>query len=141
MSQSDIDNVRARYEAANQGDRSALFRDVQPDFALQAPEQAPGAGTYFGAAEATRFMEDLWEPFEEVIAEPQEFIENGDQIVVRLRVRARHKGSTAYVEIHVATLWAMRDGKPVRMEMHPEAEKALEAAGLAATGREPPPRS
>ena len=139
MSQSDIDNIRARYEAANRGDRSALFRDVQPDFALKPPDQAPGAGTYVGSAEAARFMEDLWEPFEEVIAEPQDFLENGDRIVALLTVRARHKGSSAFVEIHVATLWTMRDGKPVRMEMYPQPEKALEAAGLASTGERRPP--
>jgi ketosteroid isomerase-like protein len=91
----------------------------------------PNAGTYLGGAEATRFMEDFWAPFEEVSIEPQEFRQSGDRIVVRLRVRSRHRGSRAFVEIQVAALWTMRDGKPIRCEMFPEPEKALEAAGLA----------
>jgi ketosteroid isomerase-like protein len=130
MSQSDIENVRARYEAVRRGDRSALFRDVQPGFSLKTPDRVPGAGTYLGSEEAARFMEDLWEPFEEVIAEPREVLQNGDLVVALVTVRSRHKGSSAFVEIHVATLWTMRDGKPLKMEMYPEPEKALEAAGL-----------
>jgi ketosteroid isomerase-like protein len=130
MSQSEIENIRARYDAVNRGDRSALFRDVQPGFALQTPDRVPGAGTYFGAEEATRFMADFWEPFEEVIVEPQEFFESDNRIVALLRVRLRHKGSSAFVDLRVGTLWTMRDGKPLRVEMYPEPEKALEAAGL-----------
>jgi ketosteroid isomerase-like protein len=130
MSQSDIENVRARYAAVNAGDRSALFRDVQPGFSLETPDRVPGAGTYLGAGEAARFMEDFWDPFEEVIVEPQDFLASGDRIVVIMLVRLRHKGSSAFVEIRVATVWTMRDGKPLRMEMYPEPEAALEATGL-----------
>ena len=75
-------------------------------------------------------MEDFWAPFEEVSIEPQEFLERGDQIVAILLVRNRYKGSSAFVEIRVAALWTMRDGKPTRCEMFPQPEQALEAAGL-----------
>jgi ketosteroid isomerase-like protein len=130
MSQADIENIRARYEAATRGDRAALFRDVHPGFSLKTPERVPNAGTYFGAQEAMGFFDDFWAGFEEVILEPEDFLESGDRIVVLLRVRLRHKGSSAYVTLHVAVLWTMQDGKPLRMEMYPEREQALEAAGL-----------
>ena len=134
MSQADVEDLRARYEAISRGDRGAAFRDVHPGFTLKTADRVPNAGTYLGAGEATRFLEDLWEPFEEVILEPQEFRENGDRIVVLLLVRFRHKGSSAVVENRIGALWTMRDGKPVSCEMYPQPEKALEAAGI--TSRE-----
>ena len=130
MSQADFEALRARYEAVTRGDRAAIYRDVHPGFTLKTPDQVPSAGTYLGAEEATRFVEDFWEPFEEVIIEPQEFRENGDRIVSLLLVRLRHTGSSAFVEIRVANLWTMRDGKPISCEWFPQREKALQAAGL-----------
>src|SRR5829696_6994785 len=130
MSQADIEDLRGRYEAVSQGDRAAAFRDVHPGFTLQTADRVPNAGTYLGGEDATRFLLDLWEPFEEVTLQPQEFIETGDRIVVILRVRFRHRGSASTVENRIAALWTMRDGKPVRCEMYPQPEKALEAAGL-----------
>jgi len=130
MSQADIEQIRARYEAVGRGDRGAVFRDVLPGFTLKTPDRIPNAGTYLGEGEATRFMADFWAPFEEIIIEPEEFFERGDRIVAYLRVRSRHKGSSAFVDIHVGALWTMRDGKPLMCEMFPQREQALEAAGL-----------
>jgi ketosteroid isomerase-like protein len=127
MSQSDIETLRARYEAVSRGDRAALCRDVHPGFTLRTPERGPNAGTYLGSEEATRFMEDFWEPFDEVIVEPQEFVERGDRIVVLLLARQRPKGSSAFVEARVAMLWTMQNGKPIRGEIYSQREKALEA--------------
>jgi ketosteroid isomerase-like protein len=129
MSQGDIENIRARYRAVSSEDRGAAFRDVHPGFTLKTPDRVPNAGTYFGSEEATRFFEDFWEPFAEVSVEPEEFFENGDQIAVFLRVRLRPRDSSVPVELRVGALWVMKDGKPLRVEMFPEREQALEAAG------------
>ena len=121
MSQADIEAIRARYEAVSAETGRPSYRDVAPGFTLKTPDRVPNAGTYLGAEEATRFMEDFWEPFEEVIVEPQEFLENGDQIVVD-PAGAQHgtRESSAFLEIRVAALWTMRDGKPIRCEMFPQ---------------------
>jgi ketosteroid isomerase-like protein len=130
MSQADIDDIKARYAAVNAGDRAAVFRDVHPGFTLKTPDRVPNAGTYLGATEATRFIEDFWEPFEEVNVEPVEFEQRGDLVAVRLHVRNRHRGSSAFVDINVSILWTMKDGKPIRAEMFPEPEKAFAAVGV-----------
>ena len=131
MSEADVENIRARYEAVSRGDRAAGFRDVQPGFVLVTPDRVPNAGTYVGGEAANRFMADFWVPFEEVIVEPEQFFENGDRIAVLLHVRSRHEGSSAFVDIHVGAVWTMKDGKPARCEMYPVAQEALEAAGVA----------
>ena len=134
MSAADIEDIRARYRAITSNDRGAAFRDVHSGFTLKTPDRVPNAGTYFGAEEAIRFFEDFWAPFEEVSVEPEEFFEKDDQIAVFLRVRLRPRDSSAPVELRVGALWVMKDGKPLRVEMYPEREQALEAVGLKAPG-------
>jgi uncharacterized protein len=129
MSQGDIEQLRAEYEAISRRDWAAVFSDVHPDFELEVPDR-PVAGTSRGREEAGRAFEDFFEPFEEVSAEPEEFFVNGDRIVVFFRLRSRPRGSSAVVEIRAAHLWTMRDGKAARLEIFPQREKALAAAGL-----------
>jgi ketosteroid isomerase-like protein len=125
-----IELLRSRYEAIGRRDWNGVFRGVHPDFELKTPDRGLGAGTYCGAEEAGRAFQDFFAPFDEVSVEPQEFFKRGDQIVVIFLQRARPRGSTAIVEVRAGHLWTLRDDKPVRLEIFPEREKALEAANL-----------
>jgi hypothetical protein len=130
MSKADIETLRGVYEAISRGDWDAAFRDAHPGLEYKVLDRDPGTGTYRGREEVRRVLEDQLEAFEEVVAEPEEFFRRGDQIVVFVRVRSRPRGSSATVEIHVAHLWTMRDGKAARFELFPVREEALEAVGL-----------
>jgi ketosteroid isomerase-like protein len=130
LSQADIETLRLGYEAFSRGDWEAAFRGAHPDVELKTADRVTNPGTYRGHEEVTRFFDDLLEPFEEVTAEPQEFFDRGDQIVVFVRMRLRPRGSSAIVENLIGHLWTMRDGKVLRFEVFPEREKALEAVGL-----------
>jgi ketosteroid isomerase-like protein len=130
MAQADIEKLRAEYEAVSRRDWEAVFRDVHPDFELR-PDRGALAGPFRGREEARRAYEDFFEPFEDVHAEPEEFFERGDQIVVFFLLRSRPRGSNAVVEIRAAHLWTMRDGRPARCEIFPKRDNALEAVGLA----------
>jgi ketosteroid isomerase-like protein len=129
MAQTDIEALRAEYEAISRGDWEAVFRDVHADFELR-PDRGALAGPFRGREEARQAFEDFFEPFEEVLAEPQEFFERGDQIVVFFLLRSRPRDSQAVVEIRAAHLWTMRDGRAARCEIFPKREEALAAAGL-----------
>ena len=87
-------------------------------------------GTYRGPDAARRFFEDLFEPFDEIVIDPEEFFEHGDQVAVFLRVRLWPTKSSAFVENRIGHLWTMRDGKVTRLAIFPRREDALEAAGL-----------
>ena len=128
MSQADIETLRAEYEAMSRQDWPAMFRSAHPDFELTTPERSAVAGTFYGRDMARRQLADFFEPFEEVLAEPEEFFERGDRIVVFFRLRSRPRGSSAAVEIRAGHLWTMRDGRAARLQIFPEREKALEAA-------------
>jgi len=130
MPEAYFEALRPAYEAISRGDWDAVFRDVDPDFELKTPDRGLGVATVRGREQASRAFEDFFEPYEEVIAEPQEFFDRGDRIVVFFLLRSRPRGSRATVEIRAAHLWTMRDGRAARLEIFPEREKALEAAGL-----------
>jgi ketosteroid isomerase-like protein len=130
MSQADIETLRIGYEAVSQGDWDAPTRFAHPEFELRTADRAPNPGTYRGPEEVRRFFEDLFEPFEKVVVEPEEFYERGDQIVVFVLTRFRPTGSSAVIENRIGHLWTMREGKAMRLEIYPRREDALEAAGL-----------
>jgi ketosteroid isomerase-like protein len=128
MSQADVETLRAEYEAISRRDWDALFEEAHPDFELKTPDRGPEPETFRGREAARRAFEDFFEPFEEVLAEPQEFFERGDHVVVFFLLRSRPMGSNAAVEIRAGHLWTMRDGRAARCEIFPQREKALEAA-------------
>jgi ketosteroid isomerase-like protein len=129
MSQTDIELLRAVYDAISRGDLERAFRDMHPDFELTTP---PGirAGTYVGREECQAYFEEMATALEEWTVQPEELIESGDQVAVVVKFRARPKGTSAEIEFRNGHLWTIRDGKRLSMRMFPKPEEALEAAGL-----------
>jgi ketosteroid isomerase-like protein len=129
MSEENVEIVRSIYEAMNRRDWDQAFRHQGPDSKLITP---PGirAGTYRGREQIQGYLEETLVAFETATAEPEEFADSGDQVVVVLKIRARPKGSSAEIEFRNGHLWTLRDGKTVSMRMFPAPEDAFEAAGL-----------
>jgi ketosteroid isomerase-like protein len=129
MSRADVETIRFAYEAVNRGDWEAASRAIHPDFEWKVPDTAPTSETVRGLDGFRRFYEDRTMAFDEVVTEPEQIFERGDQIVVFALTRFRPEGSSATPEIRIGHLWTMRDGKAACCEVFPEREKALEAAG------------
>jgi ketosteroid isomerase-like protein len=130
MPQADIEALRAAYEALSRGDWDAAFRDAPPGFELTTPPEGINSGTYRGREECQGYMQELLAPFEAWTIDPEEFFDRGEQVVVFVKTRLRPKDSSTELEIRNGHLWTIRDGKAERLELFPEPEKALEAAGL-----------
>jgi uncharacterized protein len=134
MSHADVEMLRLGYEAVSRGDWDGVTRFAHPEFELRTADRVVNPGTYRGREVARRFFEDLFDPFEEVIVEPEEFFERGDQIAVFVVARMRPAGSSAVIENRIGHLWTMREGKASRLELFPKREDALEAAGSPPAG-------
>ena len=127
MSQAAIARVRTGYEAMSRGDWDAVLALWHPDIELKSTL----FGTYVGHQDVRRAIEDQLRPFEEVVLEPFEFFERGDQIAVFVLIRYRLRGtSVTPPEVRIGTVWTMRDGKAIRCETFPRREQALEALEL-----------
>jgi uncharacterized protein len=79
-----------------------------------------------GVAEAVRRWTGAFADFE---FEVEELIDAGDSVVMVLRQVGRGKGSGAPVEMTMAWLYMLRDGKIIRVSMFADRQQALAAVG------------
>ncbi len=128
MSREPVETVRRVYDALNHGDWDAVFRDTHPDFEMTT--QRLDAGTHRGREAVQGLGEDYIAAFDNMVFEPEKFLENGDQVVVLVTRRARPKGGSGEMVVRNGHLWTVRDGTILSVKSFPDPEKALEAAGL-----------
>jgi uncharacterized protein len=130
MSRENVEAVRRMYEALNTGDWEGVYAETSPEFEWETDPRHPSAGIYRGREAFQRFLEDLEDPFEQTVTEPEKIFAKGDRVVAFIRIRRRPSGSSSEVEIRIGELYTLRGGKIVRGQGFGEREKALEAAGL-----------
>jgi ketosteroid isomerase-like protein len=128
-----VEIVRGLYEALNRGGWEAVLADLSPEIELETDPRHPKAGIYRGLERYRAFVDELEEPYEQTIMEPEQLFARGDQVVAFVRTRRRPRGSTAELENHIGFRWTLREGKIVREQLFGEREQALEAAGKRAS--------
>jgi uncharacterized protein len=129
MSEENVEAVRRCYEAANRGDWDAAFRDAHPNFEMTV-QRGPYAGTHCGREAVQRMLVDIRTPFDVWDIEPEQLLDNGDQVVALIKNRVRPKGTSAELETRNGHVWRFRDGKAVSLDNFPASEDSLKAAGL-----------
>ena len=70
----------------------------------------------------------MFDTFDQVEFEPEQFVEAGDHIVVVIRLRGKGKGSGVPVEDRIAHLWTMREGRAWRLQVYSDPEQAISDA-------------
>jgi ketosteroid isomerase-like protein len=134
MSRENVKIVRRGYELFEAGDLegvAGLFAD-EAELADAGGLGVAGtaAGTRRGPHGFLRATEEVVEAFEDYRVEAKEFIEADEVVVVPVRISGRGRASGAKLEMHVAHLWELRNGKVIRGDVYRTTEEALEAAGL-----------
>jgi ketosteroid isomerase-like protein len=127
MSQENVDKTRQFIEAYNRRDYDAAMEFFDPEIDWVLPEQQRSDSAR-GRDQVMRFWEGLDETFEELRLDPQEFVDGGDRVGVRLRFYGRGKGSGAELDTemyHQVTTFS--DGTMVRIEYFTDWPSALEA--------------
>jgi ketosteroid isomerase-like protein len=128
MSRENMELVRRVFTAFSCGDVTAMLQDLDPDVVLHV-EQA-GQGVYRGHEGAIKSLVDWTEDFDDFKVVAEEFLDNGDCVVVRTRQTGSGKSSGAPMEGLFWFVCQMREGKVVRIHVLPTEQEALEAAGL-----------
>ena len=117
-------------DAYNRRDYDAALENCDPEVDWILPEhQASDSGK--GHDDIRRFFDGLDETFDDLRLLPQEFVDGGDRVAVRLRHHALGKGSGIELDAelyHQVTTFV--DGRIVRIEYLTTWPAALEAAGL-----------
>ena len=101
LSQADIDYAREVYQLFEEGDPAFLDR-FTPDATLVFPETLPKGGTYDSPWEALEFWNTIGEIFDDPHPEPEEFIRDGDRLVVLGHVHGRARATGERVAIRFA---------------------------------------
>jgi ketosteroid isomerase-like protein len=124
--------VREAFEASLGGDQKTTARLVDPEVEFHGTVGGLEEGRIaHGLAEiAQEFEERDLEAWEERRLEAEEFIDAGDNVVVLLHEYRRGRGSGVELESETAVVFAVRDGRVVRIQGYMDRDAALEAAGL-----------
>ena len=133
MSQANVKLVRAAWEAWERGDMEALFAFYDAAIVWDQTRAPPPelADMYRGHEGVRSFFREWLAPFESFYARPEEFIDAGEAVVVRVRQGGRRKLSGAEVEmVPYWQVYRLRDGRAVRIEVYTDQDEALEAVGL-----------
>jgi len=129
MSHENVEKTRAFLDAYNRRDFDAAVEhfDAEVEWVLPPHQRSDSCK---GPEEIKRFWRGLDETFDEVRLDPQEWVDAGDRVAVRLLYFVQGKESGVVIEgelYHQVTTF--RDGMMVRIEYFTTWEQALEAAG------------
>jgi ketosteroid isomerase-like protein len=125
VSQENVEIVRRGFEAWERGDIEGLLQAFDETVVVR-PVIGPDR---LGPSGVLEMAADWVEGFEEFTMKAEEFIDAGDDVVVRVRQEAREASAGVPVEATFWFLYSMRDGKAVRFELFREREQALAAVG------------
>jgi ketosteroid isomerase-like protein len=132
MSRENVEVVQRAYEAWNRGDPYGAAELLAPDVEWRMPPNLPDPETWRSSDEVRGGIENFLESWTEFRAEVEELIDAGDRVValVRFHGRAAHTGLALESNNADATVWTLRDGLAVKVEMYSGTREAFEAVGL-----------
>jgi uncharacterized protein len=122
--------MRSAYEAYNRGDIPAALSTLDRQIEWHEPGggRAP-RGTFHGPESVQNdVFATVRAHFDEFRADPEHFIDAGDQVVVVGHFRGRAKNGQE-LEAPFAHVWAMRHGKAVRLYNYVQADAWTHAWG------------
>jgi uncharacterized protein len=108
---------------------SLLDEDVELD--ARRHVELPGAPlTGRGRDVVERYCREFWGTWAGYSAEPHEFIEADDHVIVEVHERGEGRGSGVPFERTHFQVWTLRDGRLVRWRLFADKAEALQAVGL-----------
>src|SRR5262245_31420305 len=129
MSQENVETLRAGFEAWNVGDMDALRAVYDPDVVVRNPRGWPEPGPFVGREAVMRQYEQARETWEaDTLETVGDFIELGDQVVVRYKWRVAGHGPGVNMEF--TSVFTLRNQRILYQEIFREYAEALEAVGL-----------
>jgi ketosteroid isomerase-like protein len=129
VSQENVDKTTEFIAAYNRRDFDAAVEFFDPEIEWVLPP-LQRSDSCIGPEEVKRFWRGLDETFEELRLDPQEAVDAGDRVAVRLRYYALGRGSGVEIEAELYhQVTTFRDGTMVRIEYFTDWGQALEAIG------------
>jgi ketosteroid isomerase-like protein len=120
-----------RLTRLNRRDWDGAFKDAAPDFELDLREPSPDFGVLRGFEASEQALRSYWETFENFHIDFEEVIHaDEERVVTAVRDSGLIGGSDFEISNRRFQVWTFREGKIVRLSIHTDRDRALEAAGL-----------
>jgi ketosteroid isomerase-like protein len=129
MAKENVEIVRRQYESFNTSGMPD-FRLLDPEIEWHTSDRALERGTYHGHEGVKAFLSSGNEVWTDAEAEPEDFIQAGECVVVPITLRTRGKASGIQAEDRFFQVWKLRRGRIVELRVYSSREEALEAVGL-----------
>ena len=130
MSQEHVAIVKRVFERWARGDFSVDPELMAADFVWHQHRGAVEPGSHRGDG-IGRALERIFEVYDDLRIEAEEYVDAGERVVVVARSCRRARARGMELDLRLAFVWTVRDGKLAGMEQFPERDEALRAAGLA----------
>ena len=132
MSEENVEVVRGGYEQfATTGQFAAEIATSDFVWDMSNFRGWPEQQVYDGVDGARSFLEAWTAAWDDWELEVDALHDAGDQVVALLHQRGRAKATGVPVDMSLAQVWTLRDGKEARMDMYSDPDEALKAVGLA----------
>jgi ketosteroid isomerase-like protein len=122
--------LRRGFEAYAGGGFDAVRDLFDPAVEWRTGEDEPDVATYRGHDGVKARIDAVFESFAELSLEPEQFIAEGDHVVVPVGGRLRGRGSGVEVDYHETWVFSLHEGRVTRVREYRDRTEALEAAGL-----------
>jgi len=129
MPEPEIQALRRIYDALLRWDVEEFARDVTHDFELILPETVPWGGTRHGRDGVEAYAALFRDHVEGQWADPDDFLEAGELIVVLGRLRGRARATGEEYEVAFAHVWTLSDGVPSRCHSYFDTAPIMAALG------------
>jgi ketosteroid isomerase-like protein len=127
MAEEDVQALRRIYNAFSRWDIDELWRDVSHDFEMNLPETLPFGGTRHGYDGVQAFANVHQDYVQGPWADPDDFLDAGDRVVVLGRTRGRAARTGREFEMSFAHVWTLSDGVASRCRVYVDSAPFLAA--------------
>ena len=123
-----VDALKGGYDAFNSGDAEALAKVFAEDVTWEGTrdDRVPGAGRYDSRDDVMSALGKAVEPFESFTSQPDEFIEDGDTVVVLGHTEGKTKSGND-LKVPFVHVWRMSDGVIERGQLLTDTSLVLQA--------------
>ena len=130
MSQENVEIVRDAYARYNAGERSPELWFWHPDAEYHAAREDPDSAVHRGIDAIRQQFASWHEAYPDLRVDVLDARGNGDLVLLWVRFVGHGAASGIPLEMELAHLYTMRDGKAAKVVEYMDRDEALEAAGL-----------